>query len=103
MPQSASSYRSKLAFDHAHQPVEEKPDHANGKYREEDVGVDETVVLLPQKAAYPRGAGEHLRGNDDQPGNPQGQTAAGKDIGKCGRDNHFPEHLRAWKLEHASD
>src|SRR5262245_11673299 len=103
MPQSASSHCSKLAFDHAHESIEKKPDQANSEYREEDVGVDETVVLLPQKAADSRGPSKHLGGHDDQPGNAQRQPAACKDIGERGRDDHFPEHLRAWKLEHAAD
>ena len=60
----------KPAFRDTHEAVEDKSDDADGHDAEDDVFINERVVLLPEKAAHARPAGEHLRRDNHQPGNP---------------------------------
>src|SRR4030095_15971198 len=61
------SSRLDARLDEAHQPVAQEPDGPDGDDAQDDVGVDEAVVLLPEEPAHARRAREHLGGHDDQP------------------------------------
>src|SRR5258708_37944089 len=69
---------AQAALDHAHDAVQGEPDQADGDDAQDDVLVDQAVVLLPQEAADAGAAGQHLDGDDHQPGDPQAQAVSGK-------------------------
>ena len=62
-----------------HQPVEAETDQTDGDNGEENVGVDEAVIFLPQAAQE---LGEHFRSHDNQPGEAEGEAISGENIGK---------------------
>ena len=54
---------------------------------QDDVGVDEAVVLLPEEAAHAGRARQHLGGHDDEPGQAERQPVAREDVRQRGRDD----------------
>src|SRR6185503_11243546 len=60
-------YRSEPGFGQAHESIQHEANEPDGDDRQQDVGVDQAVVLLPQEAADPRCPGEHLAGDDHEP------------------------------------
>ena len=78
-------------------------DQADGEDRQEDVGVDQAVVLLPEEAADAGRAGQHLGGDDHQPGDAEGQPKAGEHVGQRRRDDDLAQHRPARQPQHAAD
>src|SRR5229473_1772997 len=76
MPWHSRSNCPQAGFGQTHQPIEGKAHHPDGQDREEDVRVDQAVVLLPEKTADARRAGEHLARDDRQPRDAETETVA---------------------------
>src|SRR5207244_6312079 len=74
------SDRPDSGLDEAHDAIEGEADGANRDDGQQDVRVDETVVLLPQEAADARRAGQHFRGHDHEPGQPEREPDAGEPV-----------------------
>ncbi len=59
--------RAQPRLGHTHHAVEQESDDADRQDGEENVRVDQAVVLLPEKSAHARRAGQHLACDDHQP------------------------------------
>src|SRR5258708_6759564 len=87
------SDRLEPPFEDAHQPVEGEADEADDDDRENDVLVDEGVVFLPEETAGAGPAGEHLGGDDGQPGDAERQPETREHVGQGCRDQDSRESL----------
>src|SRR5688572_934753 len=69
-----------LRLRQAHEPVEGEANEADRQDREQDVGVHQAVVFLPEEPADARRARQHFGGNDDEPGDAEAEAVAGEDV-----------------------
>src|SRR5262249_11540221 len=80
-------------FEIAHHAIQEKANQSDRKNAEQNMRVDKTVVLLPEKASHARRPGEHLARNDYQPGDAETQPIAGEHVRKGRRYENFRKRL----------
>src|SRR5216683_6919596 len=78
-------------FRQPHQSIEREPDETDHDDRQQDVGVDQAVVFLPQEAADSRRPRQHLACDDDEPGDAEAQAIAGEDVRQRGRHDDLRE------------
>ena len=60
--------------------------------------VDERVVFLPEETADARPAGQHLGGDDHQPGDAEAEPEAGEHVRQRGGIEHLEERLASAKV-----
>src|SRR4029453_11437989 len=72
-------HRPEPGFGQTHESIQGETNEPDGHDRQQDVGVDQAVVLLPQEAADSRCAGEHLAGDDHEQRDAEAQPIAGED------------------------
>src|SRR5688572_30121019 len=88
------SDRPQFAFGISHQPVEHEPDEADGQNREQDVRIDQAVVFLPEEPADARRPGQHLAGDDDEPGDAEAEPVTREHVGQCRRHDDLQKRRR---------
>src|SRR6185436_13443691 len=73
-------HRSEPYLDKPHHLVQQEADNADGQNAQQNVGVDQAVVLLPQKPADTRRARQHFTGNNNEPCDSKTKPVTGEDI-----------------------
>ena len=76
-----------------HHPVEQEADNSDRQNAQQNVGIDQAVVFLPEEAADSGRAREHLAGDDDEPRNTQTQAISREHVRQCRRQQHLGERL----------
>src|SRR5688572_2120668 len=87
-----------------HQPLlQQQADDADGEDRDHDVLDLEVVPLVPHPEADAYAPGQHLGGDDHQPGDADGEAHAGDHVGQHGWEQDLGEHLPLGEVQHARD
>src|SRR5688572_3003230 len=85
-----------------HQPLlQQQADDADGEDRDHDVLDLEVVPLVPHPEADAYAPGQHLGGDDHQPGDADGEANAGDHVGQHGREQDLGEHLPLGEVQDA--
>src|SRR5437899_4540890 len=88
---NATLCRPQSRFRQPHESIEREPDEADRDDRQQDMGIDQAVVFLPQEAADAGRPGEHLAGDDDEPGDAEAQSVSREDVRQRRRHDDLRE------------
>ena len=86
-----------------HHSVEQESDDSDRQDAQQNVGVNQAVVLLPQEAADSGRAREHLAGDDDQPRDSETQAISREHVRQRCRQQHLRECLEPGKTQNLRD
>ena len=82
--------------------IEDEADHADVDERHDDVGEARGVPRVPDEEADADAAGQHLGGDDREPGEADADTQPREDVRGGGRHHDVPEELRLVEPQHAA-
>src|SRR6266850_6924214 len=88
------------AFKNAHQTIQNETNDADGEDTENDVGVVQSVVLLPEETTDARSASEHFGCDNHEPRDTQTEAKTGEHVREGRGDQNFEEHLAARETQH---
>src|SRR5216684_7220293 len=94
---------SQSRFRQPHQSIEREPDETDRDDRQQDVGVDQAVVFLPQEAADARRPGQHLARDDDEPRDAEAQAISREDVRQRRRHDDLRERGESRQAQDLGD